>query len=172
MTTAPQLRRSGNAQTSSVAEHVAAAAAPLLGVSTDDVRAALSAEAAHIQLSAFADSTHAPVLVVAAAPSKTLTITLEARYADEFTSQVAFAKRAPASALSNRTEASPLLLTILILSYDGDDRGIRYDGDNGWMLETAVGLFESAVMHGWDDQRGGLVYLVEEDQDKVKYPIT
>ena len=84
----------------SVAEHIAAAAAPLLGVPPDDVRAALSAEAAHIQLSAFADSTHAPVLVVAAAPSKPLTITLEARYADEFTSQVAFAKRAPASALS------------------------------------------------------------------------
>ena len=40
------------------------------------------------------------MLVVAAAPSKPLTITLEARYADEFTSQVAFAKRAPASALS------------------------------------------------------------------------
>ena len=100
MTSAPQLRRSGNAQTASVADHIAAAAAPLLGVPPDDVRAALSAEAAHIQLSAFADSTHAPVLVVAAAPSKPLTITLEARYADEFTSQVAFAKRAPTSALS------------------------------------------------------------------------
>ena len=100
MTSAPQLRRSGNAQAPSVAEHIASVAAPLLGVPPDDVRAALSAEAAHIQLSAFADSTHAPVLVVAAAPSKPLTITLEARYADEFTSQVAFAKRAPASALS------------------------------------------------------------------------
>lgn len=35
--------------------------------------------------------------------------------------------------------------------------------ESNWMLATAIKLFETACLYGWDQQRGGVCYTIDQD---------